>query len=160
MAIEVGTESTAHRRSHLRKRSIASRTSFFFNGLSSGVESNALSSGGIMTSNSVRCESTAALINESTVKSFFFDRTSIACGPRGFSPLRSMYFGNASRFGLSGPDAVQGQLFVLYVQPTLGLTTFGDSLNDSRPFHSVAGVLPSTGLPQSYFSSRFGMKFA
>ena len=47
----------------------------------------------------------------------------------------------------------------LYNQPLAGLWRFGVSSIDINGPHSVAGSLPSTGLLQSNFGSRFGMKF-
>ena len=49
---------------------------------------------------------------------------------------------------------------MLYSQPFAGFTTFGDSSIESTPFHSVAGLLPSTGRVQSNVVSRRGMKLA
>ena len=43
--------------------------------------------------------------------------------------------------------------------PLAGLRRFGLSSVDSGAAHSVAGSLPSTGLVQSNFGSRLGMKF-
>ena len=63
-------------------------------------------------------------------------------------------------FGLFGPAAVHGQLFVLYSQPDFGFSRFGDSSMECASPHSVAGSLPSTGAVQLNFGLRFGMKFA
>ena len=41
-----------------------------------------------------------------------------------------------------------------------GLKTFGLSSTEWTPCHSVAGLLPSTGLPQSNFGFRLGTKLA
>src|SRR5262249_10153806 len=95
----------------------------------------------------------------SSVKSLLSFSTLMACTPRGDSDVpRSTYTGKFSRLGLSGPAADHGQLFTLYSQPVFGFIRPGVSSIDSRPFHSEAGSLPSTGLLQSYFGSRRGMK--
>src|SRR4051812_1008037 len=62
--------------------------------------------------------------------------------------------------GLLGPAAVYGQLLVLNAQPLPGLIAFGLSLTLCNPFHSVAGLLPSTGRRQSNDVSRRGTKLA
>src|SRR5215208_2311845 len=100
-------------------------------------------------------------MSDSRVKSFLFSNTRMAWTPRGDSALLfSTYAGKSAFFWLLGPAAVHGQLFTLYSHPLAGLSRCGDSSTVSRPFHSVAGSLPSTGFVQSNFGSRFGMKFA
>src|SRR5512133_4090505 len=94
------------------------------------------------------------------VKSFRFCSTITACRPRCDSLPLSTYAGNADCRGLLGPAAAHGQSLALYTQPLAGFSTLGASSNDSRPFHSLAGSLPSTGCFQSNFGSRRGMKFA
>ncbi len=51
--------------------------------------------------------------------------------------------------GCSVPAADHGQLLALYSQPLDGFSRCGVSSTVRSPFHSVAGLLPSTGLVQS-----------
>src|SRR5579862_8987430 len=100
-------------------------------------------------------------MSELTVKSLRPESTRSACSPRGDSSRpNSTYAGNESRLGLLGPAADQGQLLLLYNQPLAGLRRCGLSSTDRRPCQSVAVSLPSTGLVQSNFVERRGMKLA
>ena len=44
-----------------------------------------------------------------------------------------MYFGYADCFGLAGPATENGQLFVFWIQPVAGFSTFGLSSSDVMP---------------------------
>src|SRR5437879_3346338 len=78
--------------------------------------------------------------------------------PRKFSPSGAMYVGYSSRFGLFAPATVNGVELQFCSQPSFGLYTCTVCSTVCKPFHSVALVLPSTGLLQSYFGSRTGIK--
>ena len=65
---------------------------------------------------------------------------------------------NLPASGCSAPAADHGQLLSCRASRSSGFSRCGVSSTDSSPCHSVAGLLPSTGLVQSNSVSRRGMK--
>src|SRR5678815_1296481 len=79
--------------------------------------------------------------------------------PRGLSVPVSTYGAQSDFFRLVGRAAVNRQLLEFWLHPFGRFSTFGLSSIESTPFHSVAGLLPSTGRFQSNDVLRLGMKF-
>jgi len=65
--------------------------------------------------------------------------------------------GVSFRCRLLSPAPFQGESFTLNRYPLFGSSKCGDSSTVIKPFQSVAGSLPSTGLVKSKRMSRSGM---